>query len=66
MSRLVRFSNNPACQQMEAISLFVRLSVIFFERYILFSYVDSRKGTVIYIEGKLSPDDILKLCYSKY
>ena len=46
--------------------MFVRLSVIFFERYILFSYVDSRKGTVIYIEGKLSPDDILKLCYSKY
>lgn len=31
MSRLVRFSNNPVCQQMEAISLFVRLSVIFFE-----------------------------------
>lgn len=37
-----------------------------YNRYILFSYVDSRKGTVIYIEGKLSPDDILKLCYSKY
>ena len=37
-----------------------------YNRYILFSYVDSRKSTVIYIEGKLSPDDILKLCYSKY
>ena len=37
-----------------------------YNRYILFSYVDSRKGTVIYIEGNLSPDDILKLCYSKY
>ena len=37
-----------------------------YNRYILFSYVDSRKGTVIYIEGKLSPDDLLKLCYSKY
>lgn len=37
-----------------------------YNRYILFTYVDSRKGTVIYIEGKLSPDDILKLCYSKY
>lgn len=37
-----------------------------YNRYLLFSYVDSRKGTVIYIEGKLSPDDILKLCYSKY
>lgn len=33
MSRLVRFSNNPVCQQMEAISLFVRLSVIFFSKY---------------------------------
>ena len=37
-----------------------------YNRYILFSYVDSRRGTGIYIEGKLSPDDILKLCYSKY
>ncbi len=35
-------------------------------RYILFSYVGGNKGTVIYIEGTLSPDDIMKLCYSKF
>lgn len=35
-------------------------------RYILFSYVGGNKGTVIYIEGDLSPDDIMKLCYSKW
>lgn len=35
-------------------------------RYILFSYVGGSKGTVIYIEGTLSPDDIMKLCYSKF
>lgn len=34
-------------------------------RYILFSNVGGYKGTVIYIEGTLSPDDIMKLCYSK-
>ena len=34
-------------------------------RYILFSNVSGNKGTVIYIEGTLSPDDIMKLCYSK-
>lgn len=34
-------------------------------RYILFSNVGGSKGTVIYIEGKLSPEDIMKLCYSK-
>lgn len=34
-------------------------------RYVLFSYVGGDKGTVIYIEGTLSPDDIMKLCYSK-
>ena len=34
-------------------------------RYILFSNVGGHKGTVIYIEGTLSPDDIMKLCYSK-
>lgn len=33
-------------------------------RYILFSNVGGHKGTVIYIEGTLSPDDIMKLCYS--
>lgn len=35
-------------------------------RYILFSNVGGSKGTVIYIEGTLSPDDIMKLCYSKF
>lgn len=34
-------------------------------RYILFSNVGGHKGIVIYIEGTLSPDDIMKLCYSK-
>lgn len=34
-------------------------------RCILFSNVGGHKGTVIYIEGTLSPDDIMKLCYSK-
>lgn len=34
-------------------------------RYILFCNVGGHKGTVIYIEGTLSPDDIMKLCYSK-
>ena len=34
-------------------------------RYILFSNVGGHKGTVIYIEGTLSPNDIMKLCYSK-
>ena len=34
-------------------------------RYILFSNPSGNKGTVIYIEGDLSPDDIMKLCYSR-
>lgn len=33
-------------------------------RYILFSKVQPNRGTVIYIEGDLSPDDIMKLCYA--
>lgn len=33
-------------------------------RYILFSKVRPNRGTVIYIEGTLSPDDIMKLCYA--
>lgn len=32
-------------------------------RYILFSKVYENEGAVIYIEGPLSPDDIMKLCY---
>lgn len=35
-------------------------------RYILFSNVRKNEGAIIYIEGKLSPDDIMKLCYSKW
>jgi hypothetical protein len=34
-------------------------------RYILFSNGSGNRGAIIYIEGYLSPDDILKLCYSK-
>lgn len=34
-------------------------------RYILFSNGSNSSGAVIYIEGNLSPDDILKLCYSR-
>ena len=32
-------------------------------RYILFSDVPGNPGAVIYIEGHLSPDDIMKMCY---
>lgn len=35
-------------------------------RYILFSRAHAPRGTVIYIEGELSPDDIMKLCYSRW
>ncbi len=34
-------------------------------RYILFSNNDDGRGAVIYIEGRLSPDDIMKICYGK-
>lgn len=34
-------------------------------RYVLFSRNGKGRGTVIYIEGDLSPDDIMKLCYSR-
>ena len=34
-------------------------------RFILFSNPNESKGTVIYIEGNLSPEDIMKLCYSR-
>lgn len=34
-------------------------------RFILFSNPSKSKGTVIYIEGDLSPEDIMKLCYSR-
>lgn len=34
-------------------------------RYILFSNTDHNKGAVIYIEGDLSPEDIMSICYTK-
>ena len=34
-------------------------------RFILFSNPSKSKGTVIYIEGDLSPEDIMQLCYSR-
>ena len=34
-------------------------------RFILFSNPSESKGTVIYIEGNLSPEDIMQLCYSR-
>lgn len=33
-------------------------------RYVLFSNPRGTAGAVIYIEGELSPDDIMKLCYN--
>lgn len=34
-------------------------------RYILFSKDTGGNGAVIYMEGKLSPDDIMKICYTR-
>lgn len=34
-------------------------------RYILFSTQEGGRGAVIYIEGELQPDDIIKLCYTR-
>lgn len=34
-------------------------------RYILFSNHGKSSGTVIYIEGRLDPEDIMKLCYAR-
>ena len=34
-------------------------------RYILYTLKQDNSGAVIYIEGALLPDDILKLCYQK-
>ena len=36
-----------------------------YNRYILFSKNGRGGGAVIFIEGHLSPDDILKLCYNR-
>ena len=32
-------------------------------RYVLYSQKTNKSGAVIYIEGKLEPDDILRICY---
>ena len=34
-------------------------------RYILYTQKEDKSGTIIYIEGTLQPDDILKLCYQR-
>lgn len=34
-------------------------------RYILYTQKQDKSGAVIYIEGALQPDDILKLCYQR-
>ena len=34
-------------------------------RYILYSQKQDNSGAIVYIEGKLEPDDILKLCYQR-
>ena len=34
-------------------------------RYVLFSNTNKGKGAVIYIEGDLSPEDIMTICYTK-
>ena len=35
-----------------------------YNRYILFSNTPNDSGAIIYIEGTLGPDDIMKLCYN--
>ena len=35
------------------------------QRYILYTQKPDKSGAVIYIEGTLSPDDIMQLCYQK-
>lgn len=35
-------------------------------RYVLFSHTTRGKGAVIYIEGNLSPDDIMRICYTRH
>lgn len=37
-----------------------------YNRYILFSNTPNDSGAIIYIEGTLGPDDIMKLCYNKH
>lgn len=35
-------------------------------RFILFAQPTAAKGVVIYIEGRLSPDEVMQLCYFKF
>ena len=35
------------------------------KRYILYTQKEDKSGAVIYIEGALEPDDILKICYQR-
>lgn len=34
-------------------------------RYVLYTQKQDRSGAVIYIEGRLGPDDILRICYQR-
>ncbi len=34
-------------------------------RYVLYTQKQDNSGAIVYIEGKLEPDDILKLCYQR-
>ena len=34
-------------------------------RYVLYTQKEDKSGAIIYIEGKLEPDDILKICYRR-
>jgi hypothetical protein len=34
-------------------------------RYVLYVQKENKSGAVIYIEGELGPDDILKICYQR-
>ncbi len=34
-------------------------------RYVLYVQKEDKSGAVIYIEGELGPDDILKICYQR-
>ena len=35
------------------------------KRYVLYTQKQDNSGAIVYIEGKLEPDDILKLCYQR-
>ena len=37
-----------------------------FNRFVLYSRRSPQEGTIIYIEGTLTADDIMRLCYAKW